>query len=102
MMWYFPFFPRRLLMPSHVLGTGAPFIFIACTIRMSHAMNMNGAPVPKTWEGINNRRGKNGKYHIIRVKNFRSWMISQFGNPDVEITKETGKAFDRSLINGLK
>ncbi len=71
-----------------------------CTIRMSHAMNEVGHPVPLLWEGITNRRGANKKYYIIRVINFRPWMLSKFGKPDLDFTKEPGKKFDRSAIQG--
>ena len=71
-----------------------------CTIRMSHAMNANGAIVPRLWERITNRRGSNGKYYIIRVANFRTWMAHQFGKPDLDFKKKAGEKFDRSSIEG--
>jgi len=71
-----------------------------CTIRLSHAMNGSGAPIPHIWEEITNRRGKNKKYYIIRVKNFRSWMEYTFGKPDYDFQKKEGTAFDRKQIQG--
>lgn len=71
-----------------------------CTIRLSYAMNGAGAPVPRVWDDITNRRGKNRKYLIIRVKNFRTWMEHTFGKPDYDFQKKAGVAFDRSQIQG--
>ncbi|HEX2750617.1 MAG TPA: type VI secretion system amidase effector protein Tae4 [Verrucomicrobiales bacterium] len=73
-----------------------------CTIRMSYAMNVSGVSIPKVWQGITNRRGKNGKYHIIRVANFRPWMVFQFGKPDMDFVKQSGKPFDRTKIEGTE
>lgn len=71
-----------------------------CTIRMSHAMNEVGHPIPLHWDGVTNRKGKNGKYYIIRVINFRPWMVAAFGKPDLDFTKEAGKKFDREALKG--
>jgi len=73
-----------------------------CTIRLSHAMNGSGVSIPKTWEKITNRRGKNGNFYIIRVVNFRTWMESQFGKPDLDFKKKPGDSFDRSAIKGYE
>jgi hypothetical protein len=73
-----------------------------CTIRMSHAMNMSGVPIPKVWEGKFSRKSKSGNYHILRVINFWPWMESQFGKPDMDFVKESGKAFDRKKIQGME
>src|SRR5436190_7133779 len=71
-----------------------------CTIRMCHAMNEVGVVVPMLWQGITSRRGKNKKYYIIRVVNFRPWMVAKFGKPDLDFPKESGKAFDRKALKG--
>jgi hypothetical protein len=73
-----------------------------CTIRLSHAMNSAGVPIPRIWQGIANRKGKNGRFYIIRVKNFRAWMEFRFGKPDIDISKKAGDAFDRSQIQGTE
>lgn len=71
-----------------------------CTIRMCQAMNEVGFPIPLLWDGVTNRRGKNGKYYIIRVVNFRPWMLAKFGKPDLDFPKEAGKKFDRAALKG--
>ena len=81
-------------------GVNASDITNTCTIRMCHAMNAVGHPVPRVWEGITSRQGRNGKFYIIRVVNFRPWMGAEFGKPDLDFTKEPGKKFDRSAIEG--
>ena len=73
-----------------------------CTIRMSHAMNKAGVPIPKHWRGVTSRKGKNGLYYIIRVVDFDPWMRFQFGKPDEEFAKDQGKAFNRSKIEGFQ
>jgi Type VI secretion system (T6SS), amidase effector protein 4 len=73
-----------------------------CTIRLSHAMNAVGATIPRIWQTITNRKGKNGQYYIIRVVNFHPWMEFQFGKPDLDFHKESGKAFDRKRIRGYE
>jgi hypothetical protein len=71
-----------------------------CTIRMSHAMNASGAPVPKVWQTITNREGRNKQYYIIRVVNFRAWMEHMFGPPDLTFTKKAGDKFQRHRLEG--
>jgi hypothetical protein len=71
-----------------------------CTIRLSHAMNSVDVPIPRFWMKVTNRRGKNGKYYIIRVKDFRSWMEHQFGKPDMDLSKKPGASFDTKAIQG--
>ncbi|MEN9397012.1 MAG: hypothetical protein RLZ81_1542 [Pseudomonadota bacterium] len=78
-----------------------------CTIRMSHAMNASGAAVPQVWgvsqgKPIVNRRGHNGRYYIIRVSNFRTWMDHRFGKPKLDFTKRPGGEFDRATITGYQ
>src|SRR5262245_33335329 len=81
-------FPEAKDAQKHIGGeTKDRDISNTCTIRLSHAMNLSGAPVPAVWEDITNRRGKNKKYYIIRVKNFRSWMEYTFGKPDYDFQK---------------
>ena len=81
-------------------GVNASDITNTCTIRLCHAMNEVGYPVPRLWEGITNRQGKNKKYYIIRVVNFRPWMVATFGKPDRDFSKEPGTRFDRGALNG--
>jgi len=83
-------------------GVAAKDITNTCTIRLSHAMNAAGVPVPAFWEGITNRKGNNKKFYIIRVKNFRTWMEHTFGQPDFNFVKKPGTAFDRKQIQGRK
>ena len=94
-------YPKPEMVRKHIGGeTLDRDITNTCTIRMSHAMNAAGAPVPAFWDGISNRRGKNKKYYIIRVNNFRTWMGHTFGKPDFDFQKQAGAAFDRSKIQG--
>ena len=79
-----------------------PDITNTCTIRMSHAMNAAGTPVPQFWQRITNRRGGNRRYYIIHVANFRSWMESRFGAPTIDFRKRGGEAFDRARIQGFQ
>lgn len=71
-----------------------------CTIRMSHAMNLSGAPVPHFWQKVTNRQGKNKLFYIIRVVNFRAWMEHMFGPPDLVFNKTAGEKFQRHRIEG--
>lgn len=88
-------------------GVNESDITNTCAIRMSHAMNLSGAPVPHVWghsEGkpISNRRGKNGQFYIIRVANFRTWMEYRFGMPTLDFRKRPGVSFDRARIVGFE
>jgi hypothetical protein len=103
--WKYPGAPE---VKKHI-GGGANDADISntCTIRMSHAMNLSGAPVPHVWghsEGkpIANRRGKNGQFYIIRVANFRTWMAYRFGAPTLDFRKQPGVSFERSRIAGFE
>jgi hypothetical protein len=79
-----------------------PDITNTCTIRMSHAMNAAGIPIPQFWQRITNRRGSNKRYYIVRVTNFRSWMEHTFGAPSLDFRKTGGEAFDRQRIKGFR
>lgn len=83
-------------------GANSKDISNTCAIRTSYAMNGADVPIPRVWETITNRRGKNKKYHIIRVVNFRSWMEHTFGKPDYDFQKKAGTAFDRSKLKGRR
>ena len=73
-----------------------------CAIRMSHAMNGAGVPIPRTWGKVTNRRGANKLYYIIRVSDLRSWMESRFGAPTLDLRRKEGQAFDRKEIEGFQ
>jgi len=79
-----------------------PDITNTCTIRVSHAMNGSGFPIPQHWRKVTNRRGANKAYYIIRVADFRGWMETRFGTPDVDVRKQGGDAFDRKKIEGYQ
>ena len=94
-------FPKPEQAQQHIGGEARDRdITNTCTIRLSHAMNAAGAPIPRVWQDIVNRRGKNKKYYIIRVSNFRAWMEYTFGNPDYDFQKKAGASFDRNQIQG--
>ena len=87
-----------------LVGGGANYrdITNTCTIRMSRALNATGIAVPRLWEAVSNRRGADGKYYIIRVANFRTWLTHKLGKPDVDFRKKAGEAFDREQIRGMQ
>ncbi|MEO8135736.1 MAG: T6SS effector amidase Tae4 family protein, partial [Betaproteobacteria bacterium] len=64
--------------------------------------NNAGTAIPHVWESITNRKGSNGKYYIIRVSKFRTWMESKFGKPDLDFRKKANDAFDRKQIVGTQ
>ncbi len=87
---------------SKLLGgtVGAGDIHNTCTIRLCHAMNLAGRTIPAKWGIITNRKSQAGKNYIIRVKNFREWMLQTFGKPVIEIRKKGGEKADRSRFEG--
>ncbi len=98
--WFFPS-PKAV---QKIIGGEVqdPDITNTCTIRLSHAMNGAGYPIPERWRRVTNRRGANKRYYIIRVADFRSWMESRFGAPTVELEKSGGQAIDRKQIEGFQ
>lgn len=73
-----------------------------CAIRMSHAMNFSGQKIPAKWGAITNRKSKAGQSYIIRVVDFRAWMLRTFGEPTIRISKKAGDAFDRKKLEGFQ
>jgi hypothetical protein len=59
-----------------------------CAIRMSHAFNLAGAPIPGNVPGLVTIRG-GGKYanfrYAIRVAEMRKWLESRYGAPTFKI-----------------
>ena len=98
--WFFPS-PKTV---QKIIGGEVqdPDITNTCTIRLSHAMNGAGYPIPEFWRGVTNRRGANRRYYIIRVADFRTWMERRFGAPTVELGKKDGQAIDRKQIEGFR
>jgi len=79
-----------------------PDISNTCTIRLSHAMNAAGVPIPKHFREVTNRKGANDRYYIIRVTDFRAFMETRFGAPTTDFRKKQGNAFDRKQIEGFQ
>jgi len=73
-----------------------------CAIRMSHAMNFSGHKIPVKWGAVTNRESKAGYRYIIRVVNFREWMLQTFGEPTIQIRKKAGEALDRRKLQGRR
>ena len=79
-----------------------PDITNTCTIRLSHALNGAGVAIPRNFRAVTNRRGANKAYYIIRVADFRGFMESRFGPPNVDLRKQAGGTFDRKQIEGYQ
>ena len=79
-----------------------PDITNTCTIRLSHALNAAGIAIPRTFREVTNRRGANKAYYIIRVSDFRAFMESRFGKPNIDLRKKEGARLDRSQIEGYQ
>ncbi len=54
-----------------------------CVIRMSHAFNRAGAPIPNGFPGLTTARGGNGKRYAFRVREFKAYLDTQYKPADI-------------------
>lgn len=79
-----------------------------CAIRVSHALNLAGDPIPWAGGNIDNPyrkgtkvrtdKGGNGKYYIYSTLDMRAYLIVRYGQPK----KFPGGAETKEKIKGLK
>jgi hypothetical protein len=82
----------------------AKYITNTCAIRLSHALNYHGFPVPGGFADLLTVRGADKKRYALRVKQMRPWLNYRIGKPDFDLKKKAGTAFDKALIakrNGI-
>lgn len=70
---------------------GAEWIKNTCAIRLSHALNYAGAPIPKDAPGLNVVKGGDGKWYAYRVNEMRHYLESTYGPPTFNLES---KAYD--------
>jgi hypothetical protein len=61
-----------------------------CTLRMSEAFNLAGQPIPKNHPGLLTVLGGDKRNYAIRVAEFKKYMLSSYGNPDMVRTPPKG------------
>jgi len=64
-------------------NVNADWITNTCVIRVSHALNMAGAPIPGAHAGLTTVRGANGMRYAFRVSEFKKWLPHEYGPPDI-------------------
>jgi len=64
----------------------------ACTVRLSHMMNM--ADYKLSHDGNKTVTGRNGNKHYYRVADVEKRLAKEFGPPDVAVLDGTGSAYD--------
>ncbi|MCC6492600.1 MAG: type VI secretion system amidase effector protein Tae4 [Pirellulales bacterium] len=83
-------------------GVDAAYITNTCAIRLSRGLNESGVPIPGNFAGLAKVKGADGKYYALRVAEMRKWLPQALGNPDFDLTKKKGDAFDKSKIAAMK
>jgi hypothetical protein len=61
-----------------------------CTLRMSEAFNGAGQPIPKNHPGLYTVLGGDKKNYALRVAEFKQFMLSTYGAPDIVRTPPAG------------
>lgn len=59
----------------------AGWIKNTCTIRLSHAFNYSGHPIPRDYPGLHTVTGKDGMFYAFRVREMRKYLEATFGPP---------------------
>ena len=90
--------PNFELMVAHYPGDGliadivkkqiggnvnSPDIDDTCIVRVSRSLNYTGHSIPPWTEPFRTRKGSDGRWYGLRVKEFWPYMVKQFGNPTV-------------------
>jgi hypothetical protein len=73
-----------------------------CAIRLSRTLNYNGLPIPATFAGLHTVKGGDGKRYAFRVRELHGWLDHVLGDPDFDVTKKQGDAFDKTQLASLK
>jgi hypothetical protein len=72
-----------------------------CAIRVSHALNQGGDPIPSAGGGVSNKyvggkvrtdKGKDGKFYIYSVLDMRAYLETRYGRPLTIKIKENPQA----------
>jgi hypothetical protein len=74
----------------------------SCAIRMSHALNRIGYPVPNGHPGLLTVKGGDGYRYAVRVAETRKWLAEVLGTPDFDLEKTAGEPFDKAQLSGMK
>lgn len=73
----------------------------SCTIRLSRGLNYCGLAV-QPHKGLTTVRGLDGKRYAFRVRETRPYLVYKYGQPDFNVTKKRGEAFDKTQLSGMK
>ncbi len=65
-----------------------PWLTNTCTIRMSHAFNQAGAPIPRRHPSISTVQGGDGLWYAFRVREFVRWLEREYERADVTGTSK--------------
>jgi hypothetical protein len=66
-------------------AVNATWITNTCAIRMSHAFNLSGAPIPGTVSYLNTVKGGNGYRYAYRVAELKKYLEAKYGAPTFRI-----------------
>ncbi len=64
----------------------AKWIANTCTIRLSHAFNYSGQPIPNSFPGLNTVTGADGMFYAFRVREMRRYLEATYGEPSFHAT----------------
>jgi hypothetical protein len=78
----------------------ADWITNTCAIRLSRALNYNGAPIPAKFAGLHTVKGGDGKRYAFRVRELHQWLDHALGAPDFDTKKKRGDDFDKTQLSG--
>ena len=72
----------------------------ACAVRLSHMLNKAGHKIPR--EGGNKTvSGGNKDQYYYRLADFEAYLISRYGQPDINISDGTANSFDLPITPGI-
>lgn len=83
-------------------NVNADWITNTCAVRLSRALNYNGAPVPSNFAGLKTVKGGDGKRYGFRVREMNKWLTFALGKPDFDHKKKRGDAFSKDTIVAMK
>jgi hypothetical protein len=63
----------------------AAWITNTCVVRLSHALNYAGDPIPKGYPGLLVVRGGDSKHYALRVREFRRYMEREYSAPQLRV-----------------
>ncbi len=79
-------------------GVNGDWVANTCVIRISHCFNEAGVPIPNNHPGLTTTFGANKKRYAFRVTEFKRYLETKYGAPNVRGTAQSAVQGKKGII----